>query len=193
MKMILPAFAVLTLVMVNAGTVAGGDITYDVVNYPSLQNGFTVSGTIPTDGTTGDFLTQNNVVSYDLTVLQGNTVVFTETTANSEGLLAQFQATTQALSIPISNADEFQFNSTEDNTLVWSNSNGLGNPASYAAFSDTGATLWNSSWTGTDPVFVAASAAVPEPTSVALLAMGAVRLIGQGCFRRRRERQKRAS
>jgi hypothetical protein len=59
MKTILPAFAVLTLVMVNAGIVAGGDITYDVVNNPSLQNGFTVTGTITTDGTTGDFLTQN--------------------------------------------------------------------------------------------------------------------------------------
>jgi PEP-CTERM motif len=190
MKTILPAFAVLTLVMVNAGTVAGGDITYDVVNNPSLQNGFTVTGTITTDGTIGDFLTQNNVVSYDLTVLQGSTVVFTETPANSEGLPAQFQATTQALTIPISNADEFQFNSTQDNTLVWSNFNGLGNPASYAAFSDTGATLWNSAWTGTNPVFTAASSAVPEPTSVALLAMGAVGLIGHGWFRRRREGQR---
>jgi hypothetical protein len=82
---------------------------------------------------------------------------------------------------------------TSAHILVWTTITGLGNPASYGALSDTGATLWNSAWTGTDPVFLAASSAVPEPTSVALVAMGAVGLIGHGCFRRRREGQKRAS
>ena len=45
--------------------VGAASITYDVVNYPTLQNGYTVSGTITTNGATGTSLPGSDITSWD--------------------------------------------------------------------------------------------------------------------------------
>jgi hypothetical protein len=44
-----------------------GGITYNLVNYATLQNGYTVSGTITTDGAIGT-ITNENVDKWDISV-----------------------------------------------------------------------------------------------------------------------------
>ncbi len=48
----LRAMTLFTLLVLPRAVLAGS-ITYDIVNYPDLQNGWTLSGTITTDGTQG--------------------------------------------------------------------------------------------------------------------------------------------
>lgn len=44
--------AVITLFALTAGQASAGSITYNLVDMPDYQNGYTVSGSITTDGTT---------------------------------------------------------------------------------------------------------------------------------------------
>ena len=53
MRRFLSAVAVLALFFVSGGSIVAGDITYSIVNDPIDQNGYTLSGTITTDGTIG--------------------------------------------------------------------------------------------------------------------------------------------
>ena len=47
-------------------TEVGADsITYNVVNYPALQNGYTVSGTITTNGAIGTALPSTDIMSWE--------------------------------------------------------------------------------------------------------------------------------
>ncbi|MGD0382182.1 MAG: PEP-CTERM sorting domain-containing protein [Thermoguttaceae bacterium] len=51
-------------------------MTYKLVSYPSLQNGYDISGQITTDGF-------SNILSWDFTIYQGTTVVGSGTSADS--------------------------------------------------------------------------------------------------------------
>jgi hypothetical protein len=66
--------AAAALSFVLAATIApasrGDPITYSIQNYPSLQNGYTLSGEITTDGTIGP-LTGANITAWSYTITKG--------------------------------------------------------------------------------------------------------------------------
>jgi hypothetical protein len=49
-RALLAALLALSLTCCSATNCMGGSIVYNIVNYPDLQNGYTLSGTITTDG-----------------------------------------------------------------------------------------------------------------------------------------------
>jgi hypothetical protein len=53
------------------------------VDYPTLQNGYTVSGSITTNGSTGTKLPVSDITTYQLTVSHDGLTVFTLNTSNS--------------------------------------------------------------------------------------------------------------
>jgi formylglycine-generating enzyme required for sulfatase activity len=53
---------------------ARANTTYDLVDYPALENGYTLSGTIMTDGVTG-VLSRSDIVNWNVNIRQGNTVL----------------------------------------------------------------------------------------------------------------------
>ena len=61
-KTTLRAMTLFTLLTLPQAVLAGS-ITYDIVNYPDLQNGWTLSGTITTDATMGP-ITQLDITSW---------------------------------------------------------------------------------------------------------------------------------
>jgi len=61
------ATATLCLLLVVPPTTRAGQIIYDIQNYPADQNGHTVSGTITTDGITGQ-LAQADILSWTVTI-----------------------------------------------------------------------------------------------------------------------------
>ena len=52
-------------------TAHADQITYDIVSYPSLQNGFSLSGSITTDGTIG-LLSPTDIVSWSFEISKDN-------------------------------------------------------------------------------------------------------------------------
>ena len=70
-KTTLKAVTLFTLFTIPQAVLAGS-ITYDIVNYPDLQNGWTLSGTITTDGTTGT-IQSSDITSWTWTVTMDGT------------------------------------------------------------------------------------------------------------------------
>jgi hypothetical protein len=64
-----PLLAILSLFLTLSptATTKGGSIVYNLQSYPDLQNGYTVSGTITTDGTIGT-LTSANITAWSFLV-----------------------------------------------------------------------------------------------------------------------------
>jgi hypothetical protein len=54
---------ILTGMALTSTEVGAGPIMYSVVNYPRFQNGYTVSGTITTNGATGFHLPGSDITS----------------------------------------------------------------------------------------------------------------------------------
>jgi hypothetical protein len=61
----------------------GASIVYNVVDYPALQNGYTVSGTITTNGSIGTHLPAMDITAWNITVSKMGVTQFTVTSANS--------------------------------------------------------------------------------------------------------------
>ncbi|MCY2966135.1 MAG: hypothetical protein NT069_21315 [Planctomycetota bacterium] len=73
MRKLLKAATLLLIVAGSFSAVQAGPITYQINNYPSVQNGFTVSGSITTDGTIGS-LSSGNITAWTWTLSTGSTV-----------------------------------------------------------------------------------------------------------------------
>ncbi len=134
---------------------AAGSITYDIVNYPSLQNGHTVSGTITTNGTTGSDLSYQNITSWNITIQS----VYTFTPSDSF-VFGTFNATDQTLTTGGTlELSQSAFRPTEIN---WSSALNF-----YNALNPYPQSLWSSSWTTSDVI-----ATVPEPSTAILAGIG---------------------
>jgi len=68
----------LTALAFRPAEVAAGSITYNVVNYPDLQNGNTVTGTITTDGATGSNLPGTDITLWNITIQSVYTFTMTD-------------------------------------------------------------------------------------------------------------------
>jgi hypothetical protein len=171
--------------------VGAGSITYNVVNYPDLQNGYTVSGTITTNGATGTFLPGTDITSWDISITTGTTTVVTLTPSDSFSISNAFDATTTSISAATPfDTVEFVALSIPEIDLSWTGLPG-GGAVSYMAIDLSNLTsLWNSSlFPANSPI-----ATVPEPSSAVLASIGAVAaFLAYGWSRHRRAQRRQAT
>jgi hypothetical protein len=163
--------------------VGAGSITYSVVNYPSVQNGYTVAGTITTNGTTGTFLPGSDITSWDITIEKAGVTVASLTPADSYATGSYFDATTRSITVATV-PDVLAFQETAQNTsIAWAN---IADSIGYA-----GSTPTQLLWSATLSPATLTIASVPEPSSVVLALTGAVAAILTygGSRHRRKQRQ----
>jgi hypothetical protein len=193
-----------------------GPITYDIQSYLSQQNGFSLSGTITTDGTLGS-LTAADITDWTYTITMGNITVTNSLAAagpggtGSTGILT---ATPTSLTLPIpttATAAMFQNllslgldNDPNASSLQWrvaipvpalSLAGGdtyfgvLGGPAAQIAWNENTPDNTLPLPTAGDPFIIATvpAAAVPEPGSITLMLAGIGGLVGARLTRHRRQ------
>jgi hypothetical protein len=175
--------SVLTWLALGGG--AKGDLIYNIVAYPSITHGDTVTGTITTNETTGTNIPVQAITAWNITVAIGAVPLFTLTPTNSFIPGGSFNATTQAITIPVTGVP------TGGIAFV---SNGLNADISWHTFGPTdvlyeahylGGQLWLQTLpTPNSPV--ATATAVPEPSAAVLALIGAGTVIACGLVRKRR-------
>ncbi len=168
--------------------VAAGSITYFVLNYPSVQNGYTVTGTITTNGTTGTFLPGSDITSWDITIEKAGVTVVSLTPADSYALYSYFDATASSITVATV-PDVLFFQETAQITgIAWAN---IADTIGYAGTTPT-QQLWSTTLSpATLPIAIAG---VPEPSSAVLALTGAVAaILTFGRSRQRGEQRRHAA
>ncbi len=159
-----------------------GDITYNIQSYDSLQNGFTLSGTITTDGTLG-VLASSDIASWTFTITKGSfSSTMNSTDPGTLAALSNVTATaTQILLPPPSSATDFnlfELTNTAGEGLVYDqNPQPLGFPYYVGSTPDTQGNSFFCWFDSTPPppslggtTWVIAQ--VPEPASLTLALLG---------------------
>jgi hypothetical protein len=170
---------------------ARADRVYDIVNYPSLQSGDTVSGTITTDGVTGtdlpvtNFFGPSHIIDWNVTLSDSNGPIVSFTRSDSDFSGTTFSATPTELIINPADYDSLSFQ-----ILLGINPNfvsfGWYGEGSFVDYSY--GTFFGPYWaTGVSGPFIVATA-VPEPSTGLLAGIGAVALVVSGWSRHRRAR-----
>src|SRR5579871_6763896 len=129
-----------SLVLLLGGVVAdahAGPITYDLNSYLSEQNGWSLSGTITTDGNLGA-ITTADILSWQFTLTNGTTTVTKGLTLGSAIVEGTLLATDTSLTLPIPTSPNTQnalqlCNGFFDFPLIeWARGSG-GSPIAYPA------------------------------------------------------------
>jgi hypothetical protein len=169
-----------------------GATIYNVVNYPALQNGYTLSGTIVTDNTQGP-LASNNIVMSSITVTGGPaafSVSFNPFGASIENfLIATPTQITLAVGNPINN---LQIGFSQSGHVLWQNAVSQFGGGQFTAMSDSTTTAWNATQLppnalGRAPWVIAQviPGSFPEPGTLTL-ALSGIPCIAAGLWARRR-------
>ncbi len=182
------------IVVAGSAHAIGGEITYQLINYPEYQNGLTLSGSITTDGKIGTISTAD-ILSWTFTI-SSSAEEYTVTSQNGSLIASDLNATASELILPyptssIPGADLSltgfaHQNSNVELEMQWSY------PTSpyyeCATLSPSFGYLWQTRLplTGTTSALIAATAAVPEPASIILTAMAGVCGIASGLGRGRK-------
>jgi hypothetical protein len=170
LRSVLPA---LVLILGISTRASGGDLTYDLVNYPAAQNGYTLSGSITTDGTIG-ILTPSDITAWTVTISSPTT---SETFSSSDpgsatGIQSNLIATSSEIYLPPSSdgADILELIGPGNDQIIFDNYN------EYTAIISSGRV-----WYSGNPVagdWTIATASVPEPSTFAMLGIAAVCVCG---------------
>jgi hypothetical protein len=181
--------------MLAVVTLAPREVTagfvYHVVNYPTLQNGYTVTGTITTSVDTGTALPTSVITDWNITIT-GPAITFTITKPSS--IMGQIDLTPTAITVA-SLGDSLRISNNPEQLINWQGpvmSLLIGN--FYTAISPTPPfnatqTLWSSSYIPTtQPLGV-----VPEPSAGVIAVLGAVTVIAYGWSRHRRTKRRQAA
>jgi PEP-CTERM motif len=164
-----------------------GQITYAIQNYPADQNGYTLSGSITTDGNLGT-LSTSDIVAWTWTISGPGGPPLTGSGAPGEAFADFLIATSQQLVLPqYQSTDAYlslveESGSQEGNRVNWERSSIASGqaPEYFASLTSPPTDLWdtlNPGMGGTDPWVIAVAAAVPEPSSVVLLGLGIAGLL----------------
>jgi hypothetical protein len=188
MRNALGRIAVLVLTFGICCEASAGSIAYNLVDMPADQNGFTVSGTITTDGAIGN-LANSDITTWSVTISQGGT---SETfTSGDGGPIVNIQnnlvATASEIYVPpaanFAVANDFQLlsvpsipNPISIDQIRWVNSP---QPIYMAQVNFSSPPAWNTtpSVAGTNWVI---ATSVPEPPSLTMLGIAVTCLGFQG-------------
>jgi hypothetical protein len=190
MRSILAALGVLTLAFLAGGiSVRAGDVTYNMVNDPVDQNGYTLSGTIVTDGTIGE-LNTGNIVSWQFTFTgPGGTFSNSGSRPASGDIILGLGATTSG-DLILGGVVHFLGKVFDSPEISWE-------PVNHRYFGfNAGSPLWDATpptgfpegvWT------IATAASVPEPSSVVLAGLGCASAIAFVLARKRSDYRRHAN
>jgi hypothetical protein len=195
--------AALGLGVVVTPTSHGASIVYTFQSYNSLQNGYTLSGTITTDGTIGA-LAPANITAWSYTITNGTTTDH-ESGGGNDVYVTGVTVSATSISMGVSSGS-----SNFPNNLVFTNgfvglleytrtppSNAPGFGDSYQAFSPNASLFWSASASnppglslGGNTWIIAANLAqaVPEPGSLTLALLGLSCLATAALWTRRHSR-----
>lgn len=190
MRHIIDLVAIAFLLLAGmVGKASAGSITYNLVDMPAYQNGYTLSGAITTDGTIGS-LAASNITSWSVTLTNASfSYSFYSDPGSFVDLEPDVVATADDIYLPsvygeINSLGLYDANS---DMLIWGVYNYIAGIMGY--YETTIAALnsppWNnnavpvngSSWV------IATASVVPEPSTLILLGIAAVGLAGR--FRRK--------
>jgi hypothetical protein len=166
-------------------TARAGPIIYSIQNYPSEQNGHTLSGTVTTDGKIGP-LAGSDITSWS--VIFDDTLTLTGSAVRLEGVV---QATSTSITLPAapSNSDAnllVLVAPAGEGDLEWERLTGS-STGIYEASHAPLIQLWRTNPAtlgGTDPWVLAA---VPEPSSLWMAVSGISASLAYDWFRHRRK------
>jgi hypothetical protein len=167
--------------------VGAAPITYYVVDYPDLQNGYTVSGTITTNGATGTFLPGTAITSWDILISLGPNPIASITPADSVNFSNGFNATPTTIFVsmpPESIIFEGITGVTTTVLMEWFQPS-LGTFTQYTSGVNN-VFLWSTAL----PTITSPIAVVPEPSSAVIAVSGAVTGIAIVLVRKRRAQRR---
>jgi hypothetical protein len=177
------------MLMLAGATIASrevyaGSFVYNVVNYPALQNGYTVTGTITTSVNQGTDLPTTDITSWDVTIT-GSAGTFEFTPIDSSAL-GHLDVTPTTITVATA-GDVLEFVISTAPYIFWS---GPQFPE-YAADGPGGQPLWTTGLFNptTDPV-AAVPSTVPEPSAGVLAVLGAVTGLAYGWARKCRSQRR---
>ncbi len=208
-KGVILAIAAFMLAASGLGQARGGDITYNLVNYHSYQGGWTLSGSITTDGTLGT-LTELDIISWTWTVTfpSFNTYTYASDGIFSTEVINNLQASAYELYLPV------QFDSGQNelalevasltptgglSVLGWITPSSTGFSTGLYQAQDTSLPFlfwYQVAPIGSGPggsLLIAGSPPVPEPYSIVLAGMAGVSCIAYRLARKQRARRKATS
>jgi PEP-CTERM motif len=163
---------------------SAGSITYNIVDMPADQNGFTTSGTITTDGVIGN-LANSDITSWSVTISQGGT---SETFTTGDGgpivnILNNLVATASEINVPPADnfavANDFELLSVPPGGMIideirWVNSP---QPIYMAQVNFSSPPAWNTSPPVAGTNWVIATA-VPEPSTLTMFGVAVTCVAG---------------
>jgi hypothetical protein len=163
---------------------SAGSITYNIVDMPADQNGFTTSGTITTDGVIGN-LANSDITSWSVTISQGGT---SETFTSGDGgpivnILNNLVATASEIYVPpaanFAVANDFELLSVPPGGMIideirWVNSP---QPIYMAQVNFSSPPAWNTSPPVAGTNWVIATA-VPEPSTLTMFGVAVTCVAG---------------
>jgi hypothetical protein len=104
-RALLAALLALSLTCCSATNCMGGSIVYNIQNYADLQNGYTLSGTITTDGTIGT-LTSTDMIAWSFSVTGPTSYQLTSQTAGASVFTVNLISTATELTLAPATAAE---------------------------------------------------------------------------------------
>jgi hypothetical protein len=173
--------------------ISAASITYSIVNYPTLQNGYTVTGTITTNGATGTALPGTDITSWNITISLGSTAVATLTPSDSTNFTFGFDATSTTITAATFPSDDIIFRNEAIITgIEW---NIITSPSTTQYNGVVNETfIWNTPLPTPDSPIATVIATVPEPSSALLASIGAVAaFLAYGWSRHRRAQRRQAA
>jgi len=143
-----------------------GPITYNFVNYPDFQEGYSLTGSIITDGTLGDF-DQTHINAWHFTITGMSITSSADSTNSGAYVSGNFSATLTELKLADPPTGNETLVSIQGNSLLFWQHWALGVPAASLYYSRTATGPLTTFWHTYDPypydwTIAVASAPVPE-------------------------------
>ncbi len=168
--------------------------TYSIIDYPAFQNGFTIEGSITTDGTTGTQTNTDFIQSWKITILQNNVVQETYSggagTAGGATLMGDLLVTSKSISLDFTNGTNFTLLSpTSISETEWQAITVTPPASPFAVYSSSG--TQQLFWAGDVGSGINQIATVvPEPASAVLAGIGAGSIMTYVLVRKRRAQRR---
>jgi MYXO-CTERM domain-containing protein len=171
---------------------AHADITYNFVDHPTLENGYTLAGTITVavDGL-------GNVTSIDawtVEILKQATpqITFSSTTPGANTNFGGLEATANTLTLESNGVLQLNVSNSVGNNGL-NDITAIGKYLETIPFGSNPSIFWNTAIPNSPFIVATAPAAAPEPSTVIVAVFGAVAFAAYGWSRRRRDQRRQAA